>query len=200
MRLLPIALLLTAACGGRQIQNLPLTWRGVNDLPAPSASVAQSFATAPIAFGLRDVRPDPSAVGTYEDNGFVVRTSDNVAEFCAARMGEMLARAGARLHEAPVTILEAELVEYRVVEGGTFNGLVRIRAIVRHDGGNAAWSKTYVGKSRRWGRSHSPENFNEALSNALADAATQLVGDDEFAQALVSGGPPMQAPGAPAGG
>ena len=190
---LALAILVTAACGHGQVGTISLSWRGVDDSPAPSPLVAESFASAPFTFALRDVRPDPSAVGTYEDDGFVVRTRDNVAQYCSSRVGDMLARAGARLNEPPTaatatrspTMVETELVEYRVIEGGTFNGKVRIRAIVHHDGVNKAWSKIYEGKSKRWGRSHSPENFNEALSNALADATSQLVRDNDFAHALL---------------
>lgn len=166
--------------------------------------MAQSFAASPLAFGLRDVRPDPSAVGLFEGSGFVVRTSDNVAEYCSTRVGEMLARAGARLNETPMAVLEMELLEYSVVEGGAFNGVVRIRAIVRR-GAGPVWSRTYVGKSKRWGRTHNPENFNEALSNALADVTSQLIQDDDFARALAGEPgpdplpPPPPPPRAPSG-
>jgi uncharacterized lipoprotein YajG len=174
---------LGTACGRGQIHNLPLVWTGVDDVPQPSASVARSFAAAPFTFGLRDLRQDPTAVGKYEDDGFVVRTSDNVAQYCSTKMGEMLVRAGARLTETPTAVLEAELLDFQVIEGGVFNGLARIRAIVRR-GVEKAWSKTYVGKSKRWGRTHNPDNFNEALSSALVDVTKQLVQDDELAQAL----------------
>jgi hypothetical protein len=176
-----------ASCGGGgQIKNLPLSWRGVDAAPMPSPSVAKSLAAAPISFGLRDVRPDPTAVGTYEGSGFVVRTRDNVAQYCSARLGDLLVHAGAKLSEAPSAVLETELLDYSVVEGNRFSGLVRIRAVVRRGTGEA-WSKTYEGKSKHWGRTHSPDNFNVALSSALADAASQLIHDDDFARALAGG-------------
>jgi hypothetical protein len=198
VRALRLAFLVVAACGGAQIHDLPLQWRGVDGGPAATTAVAQSFAAVPLAFALRDVRPDPSAVGTYEDDGYVVRTSDNVGAYCSMKLVELLTHAGARLNEAPRASLETELLEYRVVEGGTFHGIVRLRAIVRRPTGDA-WAKIYEGSSKRWGRTHNPANFNEALSNALADAATKLVHDEDFAQVLLSvGPPPMSAP--PAGG
>lgn len=185
VRLVRIAFLVIAACGGGgQIKNLPLSWRGANNAPKPSASVARSFAAAPFSLALRDVRPDPSVVGTYQDTGFVVRTTDNVAQYCTSRLGDLLARAGARLNDPPTAALETELLDYQVAEGGTFNGLVRIRAIIRR-GTAEGWSKTYVGTSKRWGRSHSPDNFNEALSSSLADVVNQLVQDEDFARALM---------------
>ena len=189
MRAERLVFLVVAACGGAQIYNLPLQWRGVDTAPAASAAVAESFAAVPLAFVLRDVRPDPSAVGTYEDSGYVVRTGDNVGAYCSTRLGELLAQAGARLNDAPMASLETELLEYRVVEGSTFHGIVRLRAIVRRPGGDA-WAKIYEGSSKRWGRTHNPDNFNEALSNALADVATQLVHDEDFAQVLLSVAPP----------
>jgi len=180
-----------AACGGGQIRNLPLSWRGVDFLPEPSVTVTRALASSPLMFGLRDARPDPSAVGVYEDSGFVVRTTDDVARYCSLQLGEMLVHAGARLNEPSTTVLDAELLDYRVVEGGTFNALVRVRTVLRR-GEEEVWSNTYVGKSKRWGRTHNPENFNEALSNALAEVTTQLVQDDEFARALTA--PPAAVP------
>jgi hypothetical protein len=193
MRAIDLTFLVVAACGGAQLHSdsapLQLQWRGVDTGPVADQAVAASFAAVPLAFVLRDVRPDPSAVGTYEDSGFVVRTGDNVGTYCGTRLGQLLESAGARLREPPMASLETELLEYRVVEGGTFHGIVRLRAIVRRPTGDA-WAKIYEGSSRRWGRSHAPENFNEALSNALADVATQLVHDDDFAQVLLAVAPP----------
>ena len=104
---------------------------------------------------------------------------------------------GARMTEPPTSGLQTELLDDRVVEGGTVAGLVRIRASLRR-GEVEGWSKTYVGKSTRWGRTHSPENFNEALSNALADVAQPLVRDDDFAHAL-AGAPAAPSPAPDAG-
>lgn len=188
MRLLSVTLLVLAACGSSQISNLPLQWRGVDTSLAPNPNVAASFAAVPLAFSLRDSRTDPTAVGMEEDSGFIVRTTDNVAQYCGAKMGQMLTQAGARLNEAPIASLDTELLEYRVVEGNTFHGIVRVRVIVRRGAGQA-WAKIYEGKSHRFGHSHSPDNFNEALSNALADATAQLIKDEEFAQVLESVGP-----------
>lgn len=173
-------------------------------MPRATGSVSRAFATASVSFGLRDMRTDPTAVGVYEDSGFVVRTTDNVGQYVSDRLGEILVHAGARFTPQPSAALEAELIDYQVAEGGTFAGTVRLRAIV-HRGAGEPWSKTYVGMSKRWGRTHNPENFQEALSNALADAAQKLLNDEEFATALA--GPagsldapqPLQRPGAPGG-
>jgi len=190
------------ACGGGQITNLQLRWQGVEGHASPSPAVSQALATMPIAFGIRDMRPDPAVVGRYEDDGFVVRTTDNVAQYCSDRFAEILRSAGARLTETPVAVIATDLVDYQVEEGNSFVGTVRIRVTV-HRTGVQDWTKNYEGTSKRWGRTHNPENFNEALSNALAEAANNVLRDEEFGRVLLSGSPveappgPMPAPGQP---
>ena len=180
---------IAAACSARggHIQNLPLRWQGVDKTPMPSSSVARALAASPLAFGLRDLRESPQAVGRFAGDGFVVQTTDNVGQYCTDKIGAILVKAGARLEPgAPVT-LEIELLDYFVIEGGSFAGSVRMRTMLRR-GTDEIWTKTYAGSSKRWGRSHSPDNFNESLSNSLAEATQQLLKDDEFARAL--GEPP----------
>jgi hypothetical protein len=195
VRTLPIAflVLVIAACGGGggNIKNLPMKWQGVEALPKPSGSVARALSASPLALGLRDLRADPSVVGTYQDTGFVVRTTDNVGQYCTDRLGELLVHAGAHLEPGAPTTLETELLDFNVVEGGSFTGTVSVRMTLRR-GADAVWSKTYTGTSKRWGRTHNPENFNEALSNSFAEATQQLLQDDEFARSL--GEPPGSGP------
>lgn len=183
VRVLLVAFTVLVACVRENIANLPLRWQGVDNVPRASGSVARALAVSPLSFGLRDLRADPTAVGTYEDTGFVVRTTDNVGQYCTDRLGQILAHAGAHLEPAAPAMIQVELLDYRVVEGGTFAGTVEIRVALRR-GDEAAWTKSYTGTSKRWGRTHNPENFNEALSNSLAEAAQQLLTDAEFARAL----------------
>ncbi|CAN5901282.1 hypothetical protein BH11MYX3_BH11MYX3_01520 [soil metagenome] len=193
MRFLVAAVVLaTAACGSSSLHTLNLAWKDADTTVKPASSVGQALATVPIGFGVRDVRPDPTVVGSDADSGTLVRTHDNVAQYCSNRLGLMLRNAGARLNEQPAAMIEADLLEFRVDEGGTFKGLARIRVTVRH-GQTPEWSKTYEGTSTRWGRSHNPENYNEALSNSLSEAVEKLLKDDDLAAAL------MAPPAAPQG-
>lgn len=197
MRLLIAAVILvTAACGGGQISNLPLAWKSADTSVKPSPMTAQALQTVPLAFGLRDTRADQTAVGTVEDDHYIVRTTDNVAQYASNRFGDILRNAGARLNDAPQAILETDLLEFRVDEGGTYKGLVRIRVTVRRQG-LPDWSRNYEGTSSRWGRSHSPDNMNEALSNALHEATERMLKDDQFGAALL--GAPNAPPPPPAG-
>ena len=186
VRYLLLTFLVFTACKRGPVTDLSLAWRGVSNSPRPSPEVAGAFANRPFMLKLVDARPDPTVVGGYDDSDVRIRTRTSVAEYCTLKMGAMLTAAGARLNEpSPPTVLETELLEYNVIEGGAFNGMVAFRATLR--GGHGQWSKMYTGKSIRWGRTHNPENMNEALSNALADATQKLVSDPEFARALSGG-------------
>ena len=162
-------------------------------------SVSRAFEAVPITFALRDLRPEPSAVALYEKTGFVVRTTDNVGQYCTDRLADMLARAGAHLNQGLAgASVETELLEYKVVEGGTYHATTRLRVKVRRGGPGEPWAKTYEGGSRHWGRSHQPDSFNDVLSNALQDATSKLLGDEDFARALMGEPPaPLQQPGGP---
>ncbi len=187
---------MTAACGGGQISNLPLAWKSADTSAKPSPTTAQALQTVPLAFGLRDTRADQTAVGTVEDDHYVVRTTDNVAQYASNRFGDILRNAGARLNDAPQAILETDLLEFRVDEGNTYKGVVRIRVTVRRQG-NPDWARNYEGTSSRWGRSHNPDNMNEALSNALQEATEHMLQDEGFGRALmgVPDAPPTPPPG-----
>jgi hypothetical protein len=182
-----LLLLASVACGGpRYIEDLPLVYRGVHKNPAATTTVDQAFAAVPIELGeLRDVRTgDKSKVGTYEDDGFTVRTNGDVRAFWAGRFRALLESAGARFQYPSGARIDADLIDFDCVEGNTFDATVRMRlTVTRHDV-QQPWSKVYEGKGKRWGRTHNPENFDEALSNALAEATRKVVQDPGFANAL----------------
>lgn len=187
--------MMSVGCGGpHYIADLPLVWAGVKRSPAATTSVDKAFAAVPVTLGeLKDSRPgDKSKIGVYEDDGFVVTTKGDVAAFWRGKLREMLEGAGARLENAPQARIDAELLRFECVEGNRFNATARMRISVARPGAEA-WSKVYEGTSSRWGRTHKEENFNEALSNALAEATRKVVQDEAFARALL-GQPPAAAP------
>lgn len=165
-------------------------------MPLASPSVGRAFSATPFSFALRDLRLEPSAVGVLQnDDNLVVHTSDNVGQYCTDRLADMLSKAGARINLGmPGAAIEAELLEYKVIEGGRFHGSAKLRLIVRR-GGDEPWTKTYAGSSKHWGRTHDPNKFNDVLSNALQDATSKIVEDEEFARALMGEPPaPFQQP------
>jgi uncharacterized lipoprotein YajG len=199
--LLVLALLLAStACRAPLIQSLPLQWRDV-DGARPSPSVSLALQSVPISLGVRDVRADPTVVGTDVDTGHVVQTPDNVAQFTSTAMGELMRAAGARLDEPPLAAVEIDLTEFNCDEAGKFNAAVGFRAILRR-GEEEVWTKGFRGTASTWGKTHNPDNFNKALSNALDEATESLLQDEDFANALMQSvqaplPPPPAAPPAP---
>lgn len=183
-------------CSTHYIADLPLVWAGVKHNPASTTAVGNAFNAVPVTLGeLKDARTgDKSKIGVYEDDGFVVTTKGDVAAFWRGRLRTMFESAGARLENSPQARIDAELLQFDCTEGNTFNATARMKITVVRPGAEP-WSKHYEGTSKRWGRTHKEENFNEALSNALAEATRKIVQDEAFAKALL--GQP-QAPTAPA--
>lgn len=168
-------------------------------MPTVAGAVYTALTQVPVAVVLADQRPDPSLVGLHQQIGAPVRTNDRVAEYCAAQVARLLALSGARIDPAAPVVVRMQLLDFRVLESNRFNGFVRIRASVYHVAGSELWSDVLDGQASRWGKTFNPENFNEALSGALAAAIDKLLMNPAFASAvLTAASPPAQAPPPPA--
>ena len=190
--LLGFCLCLSVGCSrARPVTNLTLTWRG-ESLPRPNAEVGRALNAGPLALAVRDARPAPSEVGFDERNSRAIFANGDVAAWCSGVARSVFEGGGARLDPAAQTQVTLELESFRVVEGGMFNGEARVRvSVVR--GGVVTLNELYEGKSKRWGRTHSPDNMNEALTSALSGALKRLMTDRQFAVAL-AGQTPVDAP------
>jgi uncharacterized lipoprotein YajG len=163
----------------------PLEWRGVDAAPTPSAAVVDGmrghvFHVEPFV----DKRPADSPIATIEEDTHTVQTPTDVAAFCTKQFTDLLTAAGARIGEGASAVdLRAEIMDFKVIEGGFYNGEARVHFSIQ-SGGQSKWEGVYDGKSKRWGRSHSPDNYNEALSNSFAEVVRNLIQDDSFGKAL----------------
>lgn len=177
---------LSVACGGGgKITDLPLVWSGVKKLPPASPAVAAALKAVPIEPGeFKDGRTTPpDIVGTYQKDGYKVTTRGDVRAFWAGHERILLEHAGAKFQTPGGARLDATLLQLDVLEGDKFNGTARVSFTVTTRSA-APWTKAYEGRVQRWGRTHKPENFDEALSNAIAEATRQLLNDEAFALAL----------------
>lgn len=186
-----------AGCGTSTITDLPLVWEGVGKTQPPSPAVATALGAVPIEPGeFKDGRTTPpNVVGTFQEDGFKVVTKGDVRAFWAGHQRELLEKAGARFQTPGGARLDATLLQLDVLEGNTFDGTARVTFTVTTRT-SAPWSKSYEGRAKRWGRTHKPDNFDEALSNAIADATKQLLHDDAFAAALQGQPTPTVVPSA----
>ena len=181
-----VACTLLAGCGGakRSLNTLRLQWRGIDNQTRVNPNVSQALSMTPIVlYELQDRRPDPYAIAYDQRNNTLIRTPDNVAQFYGPYLRQMLAAGGARFDGSPLAQLTVEILEFTAVEAGMFNATTRFRVSVDRGGGQP-WTKVYEGHSKRWGRTHNPDNYNDALTNAFIDAARDMLRDNAFAGAV----------------
>jgi hypothetical protein len=182
-----LALCLTlAACNrGLEVLNFPLRWTGADGSPTASTEMSTAFAKQPFLLTtLVDKRQgQASVIGRHEETRETISTPTSVQQFCAERTHTLLASAGAKLVTKSDYVMTQELTGFEVVEGDTYSAKVSIRFTLSR-GGTAVWTSVIDGTSKRWGKSRSEENYNEALSNALQSTIMILVSNKDFAKAL----------------
>ena len=104
--------------------------------------------------------------------------TNDVSAFCTERLLKLLTESGFRIGSAPdAVVITPELLSFNVVEDNLYQGDVRLRMNITVPG-SAPLSALYTGTSKRFGRSQSADNYNEALSNAFAGAVAKFVKDD----------------------
>lgn len=193
-----LSFLLLVGCARAPIKDLRLKWIGVETMPNVAGAVYTALSQAPVAVIVADQRPDPSLVGLHEKINAPVRTTDRVAEYCAAQVARLLGLAGAQIDPSAPVVVRMQLLDFRVIEGDRFNGFVRIRVGVYGPSGGEVWSDVLDGQASRWGRTYNPENFNAALTGSMAAAIDKLLMNPAFASALVAASPAQAPASAPA--
>ena len=81
-------------------------------------------------------------------------------------------------------ILTVKLDRFFTVESNLYRCEVAISSEVRSEAGQVLWQGRSVGKSQRFGRSLSLENYNQSFSDATLRAIADLLSKDDFRVAL----------------
>jgi hypothetical protein len=148
-----------------------------------------------------DRRADKTKIGVDEESNYQFHTTSNVSEFATERVKQLLGDSGLKMGDTGEYVIQAELAEYTVKEGNDFNGDVRVLFRV-FKVGSPAFENTYLGKAQNHGRTHSTDNINEALSQAMLSAVSQFIHDEALATYFEKGpaaaAPVASAPVAPA--
>ena len=197
-RIFALALLSTAACATARLRPFPLEWRGVPSAPTADTMVAQAIATRSFMMPpMVDSRDKPNQVGQLADSLQPVLSTSDSLKFCDDRLRSMLKAGGLKIVSTGThDELRTTLLTFEVIEGGMYNGEAHVKfELVRN--GAPIWGEVFSGKSTRWGRTHSPDNFNEALSNSLYEVARSFLNSDSFAEAILGPRPKPVSPPAP---
>jgi hypothetical protein len=193
---LAVAALLPLACRHAAVHGpmtIPLAWAptDVQTLPigATAAFKDQRVAVNPVV----DSRDDKAVIGKnveakidrQEKPEWAVSTSTDVGSFLTERLLAVLqANAITPVTTEPTRVIRLEILRYFVTEGDSYKADVGFRATIEDGQGRQLWQGLADGASNRFGRSYSPENYNEALSNAFLEAVKQLMQNPEMLKAL----------------
>ncbi len=176
--------------GGAGRNAFSLQWASPGPGAVATPTIADGFKHHQILLQpLNDARAEPGKIGVWQnEGGKPVTTSTNVAEWVHANMTKMLGSAGAKLVSTGETVeMRGEITDFNCIEDDQFVAEVKMRFNVVV-GGRATWEGAYTGHGKKWGGTHNPENFNEALTLATQEVVRQLVVDESFGKALAAVG------------
>lgn len=174
------------------LQNIPLAWRPTSSIGQADNLDLSGIAGARIHIErLRDIRREGQVIAENReeaDKGRIlpVTTRDNVAEFCTEQLRVILGQLGISVGRGGPS-LGGEVRRFFVTETDNYRGEVMLHLTLHNRQGRLLWSGTVTGYAKRFGRSYQAENYYEVLSDALIDAAHNLVRDRGFRHAVRAG-------------
>ena len=140
-----------------------------------------------------DIRAEPAVLGANSEaqiggarkGVWTVSTDEDVPRFLAQSLEDVLRANGVTLDKpAAGPVIKAEVRRYFVAEGETYNADALILFILEDGGGHVLGSLLAEGHAKRWGRSFSEENYQEALGNAYLEAVKSFFASREVQAAM----------------
>jgi hypothetical protein len=177
--------------GGGGPVSVPLQYRPTHAEPLTGTSINAADVKVHLA-QVVDKRQDKETIGqNVEDDDKapvpVYAADTTPGEFVRQVMEDELKNFGVELVDAPEAadrIIAIDLNKFWCEEGNNYRAEVRGTAEVRNKGGSSLWKGPIGGDGRTFGRSLSPTNYNEALSDATRRTVGSLIGNPGFAKAL----------------
>jgi hypothetical protein len=175
----------------KPLKGIPLVWK-----PTSSASeygIINLTGASGVKIELRaleDTREKPDLIGENrdkEDEGIVlpVTTSEKPAAFITEHLQKIFSNAGLNMvTTGGDAVVSGEVKRFFVLETSTYQAEVTLSITVKNGKGTLLWSGVAGGEAKRYGRSYKAENYYEALSDALMDAAYKLLQNEAFIKAL----------------
>ncbi len=172
-----------------------LAWKPTSDIaergglvvlaPGSAGDVPRS---APVEIlPLADARGQREFIGFSErkDCTWYARTPDDIATWCTDWVRPVMRELGLNLVETAGAVkLSGKVLSFFVIEDSLYRAEVKLRIDAASSDGASLWSGVVTGTCARFGRNHKLDNYHEALSDALIDAAQRLAKDPSFRQAV----------------
>jgi hypothetical protein len=189
-----VAAALTAApalAKKKPLHDVPLVWKPtdeVGDLGTVDLTGLGSVEIRILPFG--DDRESPERIGENvedadEGETLAVTTSDEVGPWVADRFAWAFEQFGVETTgEGGTLVLEGEVKRFFVTESHTYDGDVGVKVALKTPDGKVLWEGIANGAATRFGRSYKIENYHEVLSDAVFQAAFNLLQNQAFHDAL----------------
>jgi hypothetical protein len=104
-----------------------------------------------------------------------VTTADPVAAFVTQHLRELFAQAGYSGGANADRVISGDVRKFFVREGSSYDGSVIVDVTVSDRSGKALWHGTVWGTNQTFGRSYHLDNYQQVLSDAVIDAANNLL-------------------------
>ena len=175
-----------------RLEQIPLQWRPTDPVTAVAPASGPQMTTIALR-PLTDRRANPAAIGENRedaDEGKIlpVTTRDEVAAWTTERLRQLMTQSGYGLvngEQADLT-LSGEILQFYVIETGTYKGTVSLRLTLSLPDGQTVWSGVGTGSKQRFGRSYRAENYYEVLSDATLGAMQELLAQPSFQTTLAA--------------
>jgi len=152
----------------------------------------------PVRLLLTDDRSDRADIGESSDDDdklWPVHATNDVTAWAHGGLEKTLTGWDIKLADnAPLTLAvkltALKLEESNKAVGSTFHAEVKLAASLKNAKGAVLWDGTAFGDATRYGKSRSEENANEVFSDALIEAAADLIGNEDLQGAWAGHGTP----------
>jgi len=155
----------------------------------------------PVRLAVTDDRSDPADIGESSDDDnklWPVHATNDVTAWAHDALQKTLTGWDIKLADnAPLTLAvkltAVKLEESNKAVGSTFHAEVKLAAALKNAKGGVLWDGTAFGDATRYGKSRSEENANEVFSDAIIEAAADLIGNEDLQGAWAGNGTPRAA-------
>jgi uncharacterized lipoprotein YajG len=182
-----LGVLAVVGCSSRPTgpMTIPLNFRPTDQLDIGAAKGVMSKS---VSIQVEDQRDRKDQVGQNSEKETVVPvlTTSQPTDFVKEALARNLSATGVRVMPSGADrTIHIALTRLWVEEGNTYNGNVAANVTVTPaSGGQPLWSGQVTGTNERFGRSLSPENYQECLSDSVMQMCNHLLADDGFRAAL----------------
>jgi hypothetical protein len=115
-----------------------------------------------------------------QDVSIPVRSTNSVEDFATSSLKSCLSSWGVKISPDADLVLRGAIVTLFVTEANKYKADARIRFWLEDLGGNRIWEGVVAGDASTWGSDLNPENYNQAISDALKKAYANLLSNAGF--------------------